>query len=49
MKLQHIKQQQASVRKDQRSKRSSRDQLKVLDSRLGIGVGAKKERARLVK
>lgn len=33
----------------ERAKRSPQDQLKVLDRRLGRGVGAVKERARLSK
>lgn len=30
-----------------RSKRSDADQVEVLNSRLGVGIGAKKERERL--
>ena len=33
---------------EERAKRSSEDQISVLDARLGEGVGASKERARLV-
>lgn len=31
-----------------RTKRSSKEQLDILDKKLGIGIGATKERARLV-
>lgn len=41
------KNKEAEERAEQRSKRSHKDQLAVLDSRLGKGVGATKERARL--
>ena len=33
----------------ERQQRSNKDQLKLLDQRLGKNVGAKKERARLTK
>ena len=34
---------------DERAKRSPKEQLKLLDSRLGSGVGAKRERTRLLE
>jgi hypothetical protein len=37
----------AASNRSERAKRSPYQQLKVLDRRLGIGKGAKKERARL--
>lgn len=37
----------AIARKEQRSWRTSRDQLALLDAKLGKGVGATRERARL--
>ena len=39
----------AQDRAEERSKRSSEQQLAVLNTRLGKGVGATKERARLSK
>lgn len=39
--------QRANERQKAREKRSNKDQLLVLDKRLGEGVGAKKERFRL--
>jgi len=39
----------AALRVENRSKLSAQDQVKVLDVRLGVGVGAKRERARLAK
>lgn len=39
----------AKVRKETRKKRTSQQQIKVLDNKLGKGVGAKKERTRLLK
>jgi hypothetical protein len=44
-KLEKIK--EAENRQSERSKRSNKDQLAVLDSRLGKDVGASKERLRL--
>ena len=40
---------EAEVRQEARNKRTSQQQLKVLDDKLGKGVGAKKERTRLLK
>jgi len=37
----------AIVRQEVRDSRSASEQLASLDKRLGVGVGAKKERARL--
>ena len=39
----------AAERRETRAMRSAREQLAVLDSRLGTGNGAQKERARLMK
>lgn len=41
------KNKEAEERAKERSKRSHKDQLAVLDSRLGKGIGASKERTRL--
>lgn len=41
------RQKEAQERQEARNKRSVRDQLEVLDAKLGEGQGAKKERARL--
>lgn len=38
---------EAKARKDYRALLDADQQIKVLDARLGIGVGAKKERRRL--
>lgn len=38
----------ANVRQAERDKRSSAEQLLLLDLRLGVGVGAVRERARLI-
>lgn len=40
--------QRAQERQKDRDKRSNKDQLAVLDKRLGEGLGAKKERERLI-
>lgn len=40
-------QRKAGERKEARDARTPQEQLKVLDERLGVGQGAKKERARL--
>lgn len=39
--------QRALERQNSREKRSNKDQLAILDKRLGVGIGAKKERERL--
>jgi len=39
--------QEAELRQEERNERSSKEQLALLDRRLGKGVGAKKERQRL--
>lgn len=41
--------QDALKRQDERDGRSPAEQLRLLDARLGKGVGAKKERARLTR
>jgi len=38
---------QALIRKEEYEKRSPQEQLDLLDEKLGIGIGAKKERAKL--
>ncbi len=43
------RQKEAAAREDARSKRTAKQQLNLLDKRLGKGVGAVKERARLAK
>jgi hypothetical protein len=43
------RQAEAIQRQNERSLRSSQDQLNRLDKILGVGVGAKKERTRLQK
>ena len=43
------RQSSAKERKQRREKRSPQEQLALLDRRLGKGVGARKERARLKK
>jgi len=37
------------LRQQQRAERTAKQQLEVLDKRLGKGMGARKERARLLK
>ena len=41
------KQKEAEARASARAKRSHTEQLSLLDSRLGVGLGATKERARI--
>lgn len=43
----HQKRTEAAIRQEARNSRSAGEQLKLLDRRLGPGVGAAKERARL--
>tara|TARA_Y100000310_G_scaffold344035_2_gene454690 strand:- start:3783 stop:3950 length:168 start_codon:yes stop_codon:yes gene_type:complete len=43
------KQKEAITRSEDRSKRSAKEQLALLDQRLGSNVGARKERNRLAK
>ena len=43
------RQEQATERQAFRDKLTNEDQIRVLDRRLGAGVGAVKERARLTK
>lgn len=40
---------EAAIRQNHAVNRSAREQLEILDMRLGKGVGAEKERARLEK
>ena len=40
---------EAEARQAERNKRSDGEQLAVLDTRLGVGKGAARERARLLK
>lgn len=49
MKRNEERQKQAAALAEARGKRSPAQQLAELDKRLGIGVGAKRERARLAK
>lgn len=49
MKTKTIKQQEAIARQAGRNEHGPAAQLKILDERLGRGVGAKAERARLHK
>jgi hypothetical protein len=44
-----IRQDEAKERQALRDKRTPQDQIAVLDAKLGVGVGAVKERARLQK
>jgi len=37
----------ALILKEEREKRSPQEQLLLLDEKLGVGIGAKKERAKL--
>ncbi|MFC1453674.1 hypothetical protein ACFLQL_00655 [Verrucomicrobiota bacterium] len=49
MKLKETKRDEATARKIVTDKLSAKDKLEKLDRRLGVGVGAKKERDRLGK
>ena len=49
MKTIEVKRKQASDRDTKRDLRTGKQQIACLDSRLGINVGAKKERTRLGK
>ena len=49
MKPKETKKIEAEERKQGRGNRSAKEQLRVLDARLGEGVGAMKERQRLVE
>lgn len=44
-----IAREQAKERQEARDKRTAQEQLDLLDKRLGKGVGAKRERARLAQ
>lgn len=43
------KQKQAKILLEQRAQRTPQQQIELLDQKFGVGVGAKKERARLTK
>ncbi len=47
MQTKQMKQKTVDALKAKREKLSAAQQIKELDARLGVGVGAKKERARL--
>ncbi len=49
MKRKAVKQAEAIERQEVAAKRSAMEQLVRLDKKLGVGKGAKKERARLAK
>jgi hypothetical protein len=49
MKLKEIKREEAVARKQVTDKLSAKEKIKKLDQRLGVGIGAKKERDRLMK
>ncbi len=49
MKSKDVRQEEADVRDAERAKRTPQQQVVVLDTRLGKGEGAVKERARLQK
>ena len=49
MKTQETRFKEATERALQRATRSASEQVYLLDARLGKGIGAKKERARLMK
>tara|TARA_Y100000310_G_scaffold273633_1_gene289177 strand:+ start:2200 stop:2541 length:342 start_codon:yes stop_codon:yes gene_type:complete len=40
---------EAHLRDEERKRRSPKEQLDILDTKLGVGMGAKKERARLLR
>lgn len=42
-----LRKKEADERAAERSKRSPQEQLQVLDAKLGVGVGARRERAKL--
>jgi hypothetical protein len=46
--LHEVKVEESAARTEARSKRSPAEQVALLDLRLGVGVGATKERARLL-
>lgn len=46
--LKPMRREEAAQRAEARSKRSPQDQLAILDRNLGVGIGAVKERARLL-
>lgn len=50
MTLRHtMRSEEAEVRQAERAKRTPKQQLDLLDRKLGTGIGAKKERAKLKK
>ena len=49
MQTKQVKREQATKLAAQRNSRTPAQQVKELDARLGVGIGAKKERARLDK
>lgn len=49
MKSKEMKMMEADERNTARAKRTPKEQLQRLDQKLGAGVGARKERARLIQ
>ena len=49
MKVKETRQDEATARRETRKKRSNKEQLVVLNNRLGKGVGAERERIKLIE